>query len=168
LLLPWEWIERYQTLLSFGLEKGGNVRRLQRISLILLTLALVAVLADCRPDQLCCLTHDPETDQATYCNNHRDAVLKFVREISDVAERRARLTAFEQLYATLDHCQTVACIESVIEADTALSGFGERYQNEHRYAERDTDIPQEQKAGLILCGFKHAIDGQKQTLGEGE
>lgn len=145
------------------------MRKRLYLSLTLLVLGLALVLASCnKPDRLCCLQHDPETDQATYCNNHRDAVLKFVREVPGTADRLVRLSRFEDFYDTIDDCGTVDCIESAIEVDTALVRFKERYQDEHYYAERDTDVTQEQKVKLILCGFKHAIDGERQTLGEGE
>jgi len=47
---------------------------------------------------------------------------------------------------------------------TTIADFKDHYQNEHDFAEDDTDVPSEQKAKLILCGFKHAIDALKETL----
>ena len=145
------------------------MRRRKYLPLALLVLSLALVFANCsKPDKLCCLQYDPETDHATYCNNHRNAVLSFVRDVPEKADQLGRLSEIEDYYDEVEDCGTIDCIESAIKADTALAVFWEWYDNEHKYADRDADVQPEDKVRLILCGFKHAIDAEKKTLGEGE
>ncbi|UCD18303.1 MAG: hypothetical protein JSV44_05170 [Candidatus Zixiibacteriota bacterium] len=144
------------------------MRKAPQIRLVLLAVVLIALIGSCRNDQLCCLEYQPQTDQATYCNNHRSAVGLFVLDVPDsagTAASRERLEMFERFYTThLVDCATVDCIESAIYSDTTMPEFIERYRTEHNFAERDTDIPVGQKAELILCGFQHAIEAFMETL----
>lgn len=110
--------------------------------------------------KLCCLKYPAETDQATYCNNHRDAVGKFIISAPDPSERQVRLKDFKAFYRKIEEaCGTVQCIENSISSDAALSSFLGRYRGEHHFAERDTQIDEKMKTDLILCGFKHGLDG---------
>jgi hypothetical protein len=140
------------------------MRRVRYLSLVLLAVGMAATLSSCRPKaELCCLNYSPETDQATYCNNHRIAVDLFVLDAVDSAQSRERLSNFADFYNTIKDCQTIDCIEHAINADSTIVGFLDHYQNEHDFAELDTDLPSEQKAELALCGFKHAIDARQDA-----
>ena len=138
------------------------MKRTHLLVAILSVLFMAAVLTGCPPnDKLCCESYSPESDEATYCNNHRTAVVLFVNEVTDAAERQSRLSGFETFYAGVEDCRTVDCIEAAI--NSTLPGFKDRYDNEHSWADRDTDVPADKEVLLILCGFKSAIDGLNKT-----
>lgn len=139
-------------------------KSLKRFSALLLLIFLMGAFIAC-PVKLCCLKYEKGSDLAIYCNNHRDAVGKFIRNAENESEQITRLNNFKQFYESIKNCTTVQCIETQINNDTTLPGFQERYENEHEFAERDTQIDDSNlKAELILCGFKHAIDAFEKTL----
>jgi len=142
-------------------------RHVRSISVIIIPLLLLSLASCFHSDKLCCEQYSAESESATYCNNHRNAALKFVRFVTDNDERLARLGDFKLFYSTVEDCQTVECIEDAIAIADNLPGFADRYQTEHDFSENDTNLPQEEKAGLILCGFDQAIEGLEKTL-EGE
>jgi hypothetical protein len=144
------------------------MKRFTQAAAILLVIVAVSSAIGCWPfgdgDKLCCEEYSPQSQEATYCNGHRDAVLEFVREVADTAERRARLNHFEAFYETVKDCRTVVCIEDGIGAASDFDAFANRYQQEHGYVETGTTIAADKKADLILCGFRHAVEGLKKTL----
>jgi hypothetical protein len=144
------------------------MKRLFQAAAIVMVVVAVTATVGCWPfgngDKLCCESYSVESDQATYCNGHRDAVLLFVREVSDTTERRTRLNRIDAFYETIKECQTVACIEDAIGAQADLEAFANRYHQEHGFVETETAIAADKKAELILCGFRHAIAGLKKTL----
>ena len=139
-----------------------------RVSLVLLAfLVTVTALNGCWPfpsHKLCCEQYSVESNQATYCNNHRDALMKYVRDTDDDSVMRTRLGQMEVFYELVEDCKTVECIEIGVGDPATPDEFAERYQTEHDYAERDALVPENEKAKLILCGFKHAIEGLNKTL----
>lgn len=141
-------------------------KSLKRLSVLLLLIFLMGGLTECcKKTQLCCLKYEKGSDLAIYCNNHRDAVGKFIRSTENESEQITRLNNFKQFYDSIKDCTTVQCIETQINNNTTLTGFQERYENEHEFAERDIQINDSNlKAELILCGFKHAIDAFEKTL----
>jgi hypothetical protein len=147
---------------------GGDMKRVVQTTAILMVIVAVISTVGCWPfgngDKLCCEEYSPESQEATYCNGHRDAVLEFVREVADTNERRTRLNRFETFYETIKDCGTVDCIENGIAATANFDAFANRYQQEHGYVETETTIAADRKAALILCGFRHAIAGLKKTL----
>lgn len=144
------------------------MKRAFQATAIMMVIVAVTATVGCWPcgdkDKLCCEEYQRESDLATYCNDHRDAVLEFVREVPDTTERRLRLNRIDAFYETVKDCQTVVCIEDAIGTAADLDAFANRYQQEHGFAETETAIAADKKAELILCGFRHAIDGLKETL----
>lgn len=148
--------------------KGGALNQFykkhQFIGQFVLFLFLLSAAEGCK-SQLCCVKYGPQTDEATYCNNHRSAVGTFVRQAApDTTKMLDRLNNFKTFYKTIEGCETVDCIGNQIENATTLPGFAERYKTEHDFAEKDTQINADMKAKLILCGFKHAMDALDQTI----
>ena len=137
----------------------------QFFSLFILTIFIGYLIGcSCCKHELCCIKYTENNELATYCNNHRDAVVKFIRIAEDVSEQKVRLNDFKQFYKSIKKCSTVECIETQIDMNNTLPGFKAEYEAEHNFAERDTQVDESLKAELILCGFKHAIVAQKQTL----
>ena len=134
--------------------------------LCVLLLVLFSLVGGCTSrSQLCCLQYAPNTDEATYCNNHQTAVGQFVRSATpDQTLMRKHLTDFKAFYRTVQKCESVACIEEQLHAATTLPGFRQRYQTEHTFAEQETHVDPEKKASLVLCGFRHATDALDQLL----
>lgn len=133
----------------------------------LLLITAIAVLASgCghKTEDLCCLQYSADSDQATYCNNHRSAVGQYVLDTDENAESRRRLEQITGLYELIKNCQSADCVVNTLNADPSLSEFAAFYMTEHGFAERDTDIPEGDKAPLILCGIRHAINGLSETL----
>lgn len=137
---------------------------LTRATVLSLIMMLAASGCGSKLDQLCCLQYPMESEKATYCNNMRNAVLKFVRAVPEASERQQRLAAFEVFYASIEDCKTVECIDSAVETAPNLPGLRDRYETERSFSDQDTEISDAQKPELIRCGFKHAIDGMKKTL----
>lgn len=145
------------------------MKRAHALFAVMLLLSAMTAVNGCWPfdgnDKLCCEEYQPEDNQATYCNNHRDAVMKFVLEDPEVIGQQQRLQSFEAFYETVKDCPTVDCIETAVAGNLTLPGFADRYRTEHEYAERDAVVPADTKAGLVLCGFRHAIEALKKTVG---
>ncbi|MEW5924396.1 MAG: hypothetical protein AB1746_10445 [Candidatus Zixiibacteriota bacterium] len=140
----------------------------KHIVIVSILLMSVCMLSCNHADKLCCEQYNPDTPQSTYCNNHRNAALKFVRFVTEDSERIARLNEFKAFYETVRDCETIECIQDGINAAPNLPGFIDYYTEEHEYSERDTDLPQNTKPSLILCGFDQAIKGLEKTLLEKE
>ena len=137
------------------------------LSLLILQILFALSLVQCNGNtvDLCCHQYELESDSSYYCNNHRDAVGKFIREGQDLSEQKIRLENFRQFYESVKDCATLECIEKQIDNSSTLPGFKERYETEHNYADSfkvDLNI----KAELVLCGFEHAIVALSQTLYE--
>jgi hypothetical protein len=147
-------------------KKGGNMTRPNAVRILLLITAIATLASGCghKTKGLCCLQYSADSDQATYCNNHRSAVGQFVLDTDEDAESRRRLEQITGFYESIKDCQSVDCIGIALNTDPSLSDFAGYYTTEHDFAERDTNIPEEDKAPLILCGIRHAIDGLSKTL----
>jgi hypothetical protein len=135
------------------------------LTIILIQTFLVASLIqfNCSKDKLCCLQYETNSDKVKYCNNHRDAVGKFIREIENKSEQKTRLNKFKHFYESIKDCTILSCIEQKIDTDRSIPAFKSRYYDEHEYAEANFVIDSTLKVPLILCGFKHAIDALEQT-----
>ncbi len=138
------------------------------LSLLILQILFALSLLQCNGGtlELCCHQYELESDSSYYCNNHRDAVGKFIREGQDLSEQKIRLENFRQFYESVKDCTTLECIETKIDNSSTLPGFKERYETEHNYAESDFEVNLNIKAELVLCGFEHAIVALSQTLNE--
>jgi hypothetical protein len=134
--------------------------------LVVVAGAILLATSACKKEDFCCMQYDAGSPEAGYCDNHRDAVGKFIRSVSDLEERQARLQDFQQFYDAVSGCQTVACIDSALDTTAYLPGFAEEYEIEHNFADADSPVPETQKAELILCGFDHAIAAMDQVLNE--
>jgi hypothetical protein len=146
-------------------ELGGIMNKSQKLFSVLLLLAiLMGGLVECCSTKLCCHKYEVGSDLSTYCNNHRDAVAKFIRLAETESQQLARLNSFKEFYNSIQNCTTVECIKTHINDNTTLPGFRELYETEHQFAEQETNIDPDLKAEVILCGFKHAIDAFEKTL----
>jgi hypothetical protein len=143
-----------------------------RTMIIPFLLVLIAAGLGCNgKKQLCCLEYNYEGDQveqdeATYCNKHRDAILRFILEVDAKDEQVDRLEQSKVFYEQVMDCASVACIESAINDVATPERLRERYLDRHNAAEQETQLDESSKAGLILCGFDHAIQGTEQTINE--
>ena len=168
-LLPIHYLKSLSFKTNFPMQKERlKMKKTKLIAVILFQALLIVGLIQfygCN-NQLCCLQYEVGSDMATYCNNHRDAVGKFIRKVDGESEQKIRLSNFIQFYESIKSCTTVECIETMINSDTSLPGFETIYEHEHQYAEQDTQVDSSLKAKLILCGFKHAIDAMEQNLYE--
>jgi hypothetical protein len=115
-------------------------------------------------NDLCCLEYSPGSDQATYCNNFRNAALKFIDETVNKNMKEDRLDEFRAFYHVIEKCRTAECVDSAVDAANYMPGFKELYDNERWFSERDTDVSDSQKAELILCGFRDAIEIEESRL----
>ena len=143
------------------------MNRIKYLSLLVLQIIFVFSLfqCNCKTVDLCCHQYEGGSDSTFYCNNHRDAVGKFIREGQNLSEQKIRLENFKQFYESVKDCSTLECIETKIDNNLTLPGFKERYETEHIFADSfmvDLNI----KAELVLCGFEHAIVALSQTLNE--
>ncbi len=121
----------------------------------------------CSSGKLCCTRFSQESAEATYCNNHRDAVGKYINVSRDPAERRDRLERIKKLYDRIKFCESVECIETEIYSDRTrelLPGFEARYAVDHEFAEQEAPVRGQDRARLILCGFRHAIQVVEEKL----
>ncbi len=130
-------------------------------------LAILLAVVRCAGPRFCCLDFDAGSDAAAYCDNHRDAVGLFIMEASSREQQSYRLDAFKHYLAAVSCCKTVACLESTLEATPELKEFFPLYQQEHNFAEQETTVPEEQKAALILCGFRDAVRRYENLLDKG-
>ena len=136
--------------------------RLFAASLILVVIAVT--LAGCPNRQLCCHKYKIESELSTYCNNHRNAVAKYFEAAENDSEKGLRFDNFKEFYSSVETCTSVDCIETEIINNAAIPDFYEFYNEEHEYAEKETNIDTNVKAAVILCGFKHAIDAFEKLL----
>jgi hypothetical protein len=127
-------------------------------------LALLLITCSSKSPEPCCVQYDAYTDEATYCGNHRDAVMMWVQYPDEIPERRARLDAFKDFYDGIKDCKSVACIEEGITQAQSIPDFEDEYADEHDHSEQSTDLPEDQKDDLILCGFRHAIQALEENL----
>jgi hypothetical protein len=133
------------------------------LAAVLIAVVMGSLVESCSA-KLCCHKYETGSALSIYCNNHRDAVAKFIRSADTDAEQRERLSSFKKFYELIKECTTVGCIEDYIDSNTSLPGFKEFYETEHQFAEQETNIASGLKAKAILCGFKHAIDAFEKTL----
>jgi hypothetical protein len=142
------------------------MKRINSFFFLIAVVALLAISCNCPPpeEKYCCEQYKSDDggtfddDRLSYCTYHRQAAIGFVRRGTDSLDIVNRLEEFKLFYEKIDDCGTVVCIEEAIQAESALSGFRDIYQVEHRDAEEFTDLPESvSKAELILCGFRNAI-----------
>ncbi|MGB3479296.1 MAG: hypothetical protein WBB67_09060 [bacterium] len=136
----------------------------QRLFSVLLLAILVIGLTECCSTKLGCHKYETGSNLSVYCNNHRDAVAKFIRLGETNSEQTVRLRNFREFYALIKNCKTPEDIKTYINNNTTLPGFRELYEIEHQFAEQETNINSALKAEVILCGFKHAIDAFEKNL----
>ena len=130
-------------------------------------LLLLAAAGCAAPDPaLPCDAWPPSSDQGRYCAAHRDAVLRFVRIPEDPDGRRARLDWMRKFYAAVEKTRREEVItQAAMGFEKEMPTWVRLYDQEHYWASRDTHIPsEEQRARLILDGFRHAITVLEREL----
>jgi hypothetical protein len=90
--------------------------------------------------------------------------MMWVQSVDEATESRARLDIFKELYETVKHCESTACIEEGITRAQNMPSFKEEYLEAKAASDESTNLADDKKDDLILCGFRHAIEALEENL----
>lgn len=125
--------------------------------LIALLLASAAGCAARDPD-FCCDAFSASDDNGIYCNAHKDAVLRFVKDGRTPEERRGRLEWFKGILKEIEPLEDSDQIhERLLRFEKSRPEFWVQYDTQHFWAGRDTNLGLERRGQLMKCGFRHGI-----------
>lgn len=107
---------------------------------------------------LCCDSYSATDDNGVYCNAHKDAVTRFVRDGRTSEERRGRLEWFRGVLKELEPLEDSDQIhDRLARFEKSRTDFWTPYNTQHFWAGRDTNLGLEQRGRLMKCGFRHGI-----------
>lgn len=143
-------------------------------ALVCVAVVLLQLTVSCGGNaKFCCLEYDRTSAQAMYCNNHSSAVGFFLTDPDPVLSETEWLDKFEALTQTFTSCTDPDCIDAAIAAQPDFVNFLVEYRTEHDDAEAEltrsyasVSLSASQKADLIRCGFRDAIDRSRKNLEE--
>jgi hypothetical protein len=133
---------------------------------MILACTLLVLVGGCSsgPD-LCCSQYERASDRHMYCNNHSSVAGRCLNDarFQSQAEYILLRDQLEEYLAAADTCDDVTCIETILEDDEDLECLWNRYDMEHSDAEEslESQLSEDLKARLILCGFRNAIQAME-------
>ena len=93
--------------------------------------------------------------------------MKYVRAVTDNAERRVRLDNFKDVFDLVKFCRRIDCIErDIYNTGPEMEEFTQRYALEHELADQNIRVRSKQKVDLMLCGFRNGIQEMEAYLVE--
>lgn len=122
-------------------------------------LVLLGACASAHPE-LECDRFAGSSQEARWCGAHRDAILRFVRQTSDVDGRRARLQwvrgTFYPAVVQADSEDVVVALVRSLEKE--MPTFTRLFDQEHFWAVRDCgEMNPDHRLPLLLGGIRHAV-----------
>ena len=139
------------------------MRRVQLVLLIIMMAATALVVDACK--ECTCKNYAAETDEATYCRFHRDAVWDYVDQATDTAQMKVQVTRLETLYKAVDDCGDMNCIVIEIQADSIAPGFATIFVSANADAASEVDAAGFDQRKVLLCGLMHGIIDWRERLG---
>src|SRR5262249_55829411 len=140
----------------YGNSEEYNKGRTMKI--ILAAIACLAWVGCARDPGKCCDAFSPNEDAGIYCTAHKDAVLRFVREARDPAERLGRLHWFEDVLKKIEPMPTSDEIHAYLATfEKDHPEFWIEYDKQHFWAGRDTNLGLQFRGELMKGGFRHAV-----------
>ena len=127
--------------------------------LIVLPLLFAGCNADCT-----CKDYDPETDEATYCRNHREAVWDYVELGSGTDEIRTQVGNMERLLEVISKCRDTSCINAEIRTENHAPGFADVFTRWNQRAEQDVGGAELKRWKVILCGLNNGWNDWQDSL----
>jgi len=118
-------------------------KSLKLLSAVLILALFIGSAVECCKgrSRLCCHKYETGSDLATYCNNHRNAVVKYIESAEGEAEKKVRFDNFKQFYNTAKSCTTVECIETQIAENTSMVFKSGTIRNASSLSRRPTSTP---------------------------
>jgi hypothetical protein len=135
-----------------------------QVALLAVMLVVTAFVVDACKD-CTCKNYAPETDEATYCRYHRNAVWNYVEQSTDVELQKTQLTRLESLYKTVKDCDDVDCIFNEVQADSIAPGFAGIFDSVNAEAEEEVATAEFNHRKVLLCGLMNGIIDWRDSLG---
>jgi hypothetical protein len=135
-------------------SRAGTVMKPFAVALLLASAAGCAQ----RDPSLCCDAFSPTDDNGIYCNAHKDAVVRFVRDGRTPEEKRGRLEWFRGVLKEIEPLEDSDQIhDRLARFEKSRPEFWVQYDKQHFWAGRDTNLGLERRGRLMKCGFRHGI-----------
>ena len=136
------------------------------VATVVLTAFLLLAAIACN-DECGCRDYSPQTDEATRCRYHREAVWDYVEQGGDEVEMRSQLARMERLFDLLDDCRTWPCVTAEIEADSTAPGFALVFSGVQSALETKGLMAGNQWGKVALCGLQNGIRDWQDSLKTG-
>jgi hypothetical protein len=139
------------------------MHRFRPVIIIGIFAGLTLVADSCK--ECTCKNYAPESDEATYCRYHRNAVWEYVEQSTDVELQKTQLARLESLYKAIKDCDDMDCIFNEVQADSIAPGFAGIFDSLNAEAEEEVATAEFNRPKVLICGLMNGILDWRDSLG---